>query len=110
MRKLSCLFALLVLCLGVTSALKAQTATGQITGTVKDASGAVLARAKVTVTNQSTNFTRETNTSDDGTYVFPLLPIVPSMTTRRSCAAVMAFSMIPQKAVKLTALRTSSRT
>jgi hypothetical protein len=53
----------------------AQTATGQITGTVKDANGAVLARAKVTVNSASTGLTRETTTNDEGVYVFPLLPV-----------------------------------
>ena len=53
----------------------AQTATGQIMGTVKDASGAVMAGAKVTLTNQGTNLTRETTTNETGDYVFPLLPV-----------------------------------
>ncbi len=75
MRKIPFLFALLALLLGVTSSLKAQTATGQITGTVKDASGAVLARAKVTVTNQANGFMREATTNEEGTYSFALLPV-----------------------------------
>ena len=98
MRKVSFLFALLALFLGVASSLKAQTATGQITGTVRDASGAVLARAKVTVTNQSTNFTRETNTSVDGTYVFPLLPVGPYTVT----VAQQGFNTSKQSNVQLT--------
>ena len=98
MRKVSFLFALLALFLGVASSLKAQTATGQITGTVKDASGAVLARAKVSVTNQSTNFTRETNTSDDGTYVFPLLPVGPYTVT----VAQQGFNTSKQSNIQLT--------
>jgi hypothetical protein len=53
----------------------AQTATGQIVGTVKDATGGVMPKAKVVVTNQETGFTRETATRDDGTYVVPLLPV-----------------------------------
>ncbi|MBL8205585.1 MAG: TonB-dependent receptor [Blastocatellia bacterium] len=75
MRKTFSFFTLLVALLGFTSLAQAQTATGQITGTVKDASGAVLANAKVTVTNEATNFSRETVTNEAGTYVFPLLPV-----------------------------------
>jgi hypothetical protein len=54
---------------------RAQTATGQILGTVKDASGGVMPNVKVTVTNQQTGLTRETTTNADGTYVVPLLPV-----------------------------------
>ena len=75
MRKILRFFPLLVILCGLTGMAMAQTATGQITGTVKDASSAVLARAKVTVTNQANGFTRETVTNEDGSYVFPLLPV-----------------------------------
>ena len=57
------------------SGARAQTATGQILGTVKDASGAVMPKVKVVVTNQQTGLTRQTTTSDDGTFVVPLLPV-----------------------------------
>jgi hypothetical protein len=53
----------------------AQTATGQITGAVRDATGAVLAKARVKVNSALTGLTRETTTSEDGIYVFPLLPV-----------------------------------
>ena len=53
----------------------AQTATGQITGTVTDASGAVMQGVKVVVTSQQTGLTRETTTSDVGSYTVPLLPV-----------------------------------
>ena len=52
----------------------AQTATGQITGTVRDATGAVMSGVKVVVTNQQTGLTRETKTGSNGDYVLPLLP------------------------------------
>src|SRR5690242_5105502 len=54
---------------------KAQTATGQITGTVKDTTGSVVPEVKVTLVNQLTGLTRETTTGASGDYVFPLLPI-----------------------------------
>ena len=46
---------------------------GEITGTVADASGAVVAGAAVTVTNTSTNQVRRTVTNDTGTYSAPFL-------------------------------------
>ncbi len=98
MRKISFLFALLALLLSVTSSLKAQTATGQITGTVKDASGAVLAKAKVTVTNQSNGFTREATTNDEGNYSFPLLPVGPYTVT----VTQSGFSTSKQSNIQLT--------
>lgn len=55
--------------------LQAQTATGQVTGAVKDSSGAMIAGAKVTIVNQSTGATRTVTTNDAGMYSFPLLPV-----------------------------------
>jgi hypothetical protein len=53
----------------------AQTATGQITGTVRDTSGAVVSDVKVAVTNQQTGLTRQTTSGSNGDYVIPLLPV-----------------------------------
>jgi hypothetical protein len=53
----------------------AQTATGQITGTVRDATGAVMSGVKVVVTNQQTGLNRETKTGSNGDFVIPLLPV-----------------------------------
>ena len=53
----------------------AQTATGQITGTVRDATGAVVPGAAVTVTSELTGSKRETTTGQAGNYVVPLLPV-----------------------------------
>jgi carboxypeptidase family protein len=55
--------------------LAAQTFRGTILGTVTDASGAVVAGAKVTVHNTSTGLDRTTQTSGDGSYSIPELPI-----------------------------------
>jgi hypothetical protein len=80
--RLSVLLASL-LCSAGTAA--AQTATGQITGTVRDATGAVVTGVKVVVTNQQTGLTRETNTGTTGDYVIPLLPVgVYVVTAERS--------------------------
>src|SRR5437016_1868135 len=56
------------------SALWAQAPTGQITGTVTDPSGAVIAGATVTLTNPATEMRRETTTNIDGLFNLPALP------------------------------------
>ena len=65
----------LVVVLGFAGTSRAQTATGQITGTVSDSTGAVMAKVKVTVSNQNTGLQRETLTNDQGTFTVPLLPV-----------------------------------
>src|SRR5260370_11250038 len=53
----------------------AQTGTGNIQGTVKDASGAVLPAAKVALTQTETNETTRTVTNGVGFFLFPALPV-----------------------------------
>src|SRR6266567_5779657 len=66
----------LVLFLLLSSAtLLAQTFRGTILGTVTDPQGAVVAGAKVTVHNINTGLERTTQTSADGSYSVPELPI-----------------------------------
>jgi hypothetical protein len=68
----------LVLILGIAmnaDSAFAQQATALLTGTVKDASGAVVVGAKVTLKNSQTNATRTTNAGKDGGYLFDLVPI-----------------------------------
>src|SRR5262252_7344869 len=55
--------------------LMGQTFRGTILGTVTDASGAVVSGAKVTVKNVNTRLERTTETSADGSYSIPELPI-----------------------------------
>ena len=50
--------------------LRAQVDTGSITGTVTDASGAVVNGAKITLTNEGTGASLTVNTTSDGTYTF----------------------------------------
>jgi hypothetical protein len=52
-------------------------ATAQISGTVKDSSGAVLPGASVTVTQTETGFKREAVSETDGLFILPSLPIGP---------------------------------
>ena len=66
-----CLCALLCLC----SPLVFGQATGSFSGTVSDNSGAVLSGAKVTVTAQATNMSREAATDDSGRFLIPLLGV-----------------------------------
>src|SRR6185437_7541867 len=55
--------------------MSAQTFRGTILGTVTDPSGAVVSGAKVTVRNTATGLERVTQTSADGSYAIPELPI-----------------------------------
>jgi hypothetical protein len=57
--------------------LCAQISTSQVAGTVKDSTGAVIAGASVTMTQTETSFNRTVQSSTDGTYVIPNLPIGP---------------------------------
>jgi len=51
-------------------------ATGAITGTVQDPSGALVANATVRITNQDTNvLERSVSTGPDGTFTAPLMPV-----------------------------------
>src|SRR6266480_3372553 len=55
--------------------LVAQTFRGTILGTVTDASGALVSGAQITVRNVNTGLERVTQTSADGSYSVPELPI-----------------------------------
>ncbi len=57
------------------ASLMAQTFRGTILGTVTDPSGAVVTGAKVTAKNVNTGLERTTQTSADGSYSIPELPI-----------------------------------
>jgi hypothetical protein len=61
--------------------LVAQTFRGTILGTVTDASGAVVSGAKVVAKNTATGLERTTQTSADGSYTIPELPVGPYTVT-----------------------------
>jgi len=66
--RLLSLYCVLILC--STCAL-GQTETGQITGTISDATGAILVGAKVAAKSAGTGVTRETTTNSVGIYTIP---------------------------------------
>jgi hypothetical protein len=72
--KVALLSAVLAALLSMAGTLRAQ-GTAQITGTVKDATGAVMPGVKVTLNSQLTGMTREVTTGSSGDYVFALLPV-----------------------------------
>jgi hypothetical protein len=65
-----------LLCLGYCSGAFAQ-ATSQISGTVTDASGAVVAGAQITATQTNTGVTRTATSDANGVYSLPSLPLGP---------------------------------
>jgi hypothetical protein len=73
-RSLSCVTAIALTLIG---SLTAQTSQGRILGTVYDQTGAVIAGAKITVTNTSTNVSRHLVTTNAGEYVAPNLDAGP---------------------------------
>jgi hypothetical protein len=64
---------LFVLVVATASCLFSQSSEGRILGTVSDQSGAVVAGARITVTNTSTNVSRQLTTTGAGEYVAPNL-------------------------------------
>ena len=64
-------FAALLVCV---LASFGQTPTGQMTGAIKDASGAAVPGADVVVSNVDTGVQRNTSSNDEGYYAIPLLP------------------------------------
>src|SRR5208283_36080 len=72
MRKIAVLFFAAVLIVFAGTAW-AQTETGQISGTITDPSGGVVADAKVVVKSVNTGMTRETASNSSGLYTSPSL-------------------------------------
>jgi carboxypeptidase family protein/TonB-dependent receptor-like protein len=63
------------ICLLLTPGAVAQLPTATISGVVKDASGALIPAASVTVTNSETGLSREARTATDGSFRFPALAV-----------------------------------
>ena len=64
----------LALCFIAAPILRGQTSTGEFSGTVTDASGAVVANVKITATSAETGAVRQVITDNSGGYVITLLP------------------------------------
>src|SRR6266566_3264148 len=65
--------ALLLLLAALAIPAFAQSNKGEVKGTIKDQSGALVQNAQVTITNAGTGSARTVTTGDDGTYDVPLL-------------------------------------
>src|SRR5437773_686452 len=87
--------AFVALCLCTTLAW-AQ-ATAQISGAVRDQSGAVLPGVEITVTQTETGVARTTVTNETGSYALPNLPIGPY----RLEAALPGFRSFVQSGIEL---------
>src|SRR5437016_14272181 len=70
-------YLLSLLCLFVANSSRFAQATAQISGTVKDQSGAVLPGVEVTATQTDTGISRATVTNETGSYVLPNLVTGP---------------------------------
>jgi hypothetical protein len=70
------LLIICVFCLACSAGVFAQ-ATSQISGTVTDASGAVIAGAQITVTQTNTGISRTATSDANGVYSLPSLPLGP---------------------------------
>ncbi len=98
---LSLALAMLLLA-GLPTPAQAQ-ATGQLTGTVTDESGAVLPGVSITVTNQATNQGRTVVSGPDGFFQVPLLaPGVYDVT-----ATLSGFSTLNREGVKVNVAETA---
>ena len=66
---------LILTCVLSTIDAGAQTVSGQITGVIKDSTGAVLPGVTVSAKNTGTGFTRTILTNESGVYAMPSIPI-----------------------------------
>jgi hypothetical protein len=86
-------FFLLILVTSFLSANAQVRTTGQISGTVTDPSGALVAGATITVTMPSTGFTQSVKANSEGQYSFPeLQPGVYQLTASASGFAVTTYT------------------
>src|SRR5712692_584373 len=88
----------LALALSLSAPLAAQVATGTFTGFVTDPSGAAIANAKVTITNEATNVSVSRQTNTDGLYIIP--DLLPGFYTLR--AEAQGFKTLVNTHIELT--------
>src|SRR6266511_2807978 len=70
MRRVACL----ALLLPASIVVFAQAPTAELTGTIRDATGAVVPGAQISATNEDTKLTRQVRSNELGYYTVPLLP------------------------------------
>jgi len=88
-------FACVLVLVGVVTIAKAQTDSGQIAGTVKDASGAIIPGAKISVRNEKTNLERTMESSSDGSFaVTNLSPATYTITGKSEGLGPTEFSSV----------------
>src|SRR5262249_50868081 len=75
MLKTSRLFITILACLLAAATAEAQTFSGQISGVVRDTTGAGIPGVTLTARNAGTNFTRTIISNESGVYVMPAIPI-----------------------------------
>jgi hypothetical protein len=91
---------LVVVTLMVASGVMAQGGAGDLTGVVYDQTGAVVPKAKVTLSNQATGFARTVETSDSGVYRFVALPVVGTYKLKVEAGGFKTFE-IPNVAISV---------
>ncbi|MBV8070125.1 MAG: TonB-dependent receptor [Acidobacteriaceae bacterium] len=74
MKILRCTYCASVVLFAATASMYAQAVTGSVLGTVTDPSGAVVANAKVSLTNIGTGIVRNEQTNASGNYTFADIP------------------------------------
>ena len=73
--KIRCVLSVLAIALVLALSCAAQTSTSQISGVVRDSSGAVIPAATVTLTNDATGVVQKQSTTEGGVYAFPAIPV-----------------------------------
>src|SRR6478736_1579504 len=97
MSKIAFLSGCLVPFLIASTVLNAQAPTAELTGTIRDATGAVVPDALVGATNEETGFTRKVQSNELGYYTVPLLPPgLYKMTVQKS-----GFRAVERKGLRL---------
>jgi len=92
---------MLLLLLSAAAPVAAQFDTATVVGTVKDASGATVPDAKVTLTNTETGVSVVRTTTNDGTY--ELVPSGPASTSCRPRRAASRFALVDNVQVQVAA-------
>lgn len=85
-----------VACLAINPELRSQTATGSVTGVVRDSSGGVVPGATVSLVNQGTNVSRRRMTNPAGAYSFVnVLPGNYALTVEKTGFKQVALPVFP---------------